>query len=189
MADFLSNLWESVFTSGPTPTLLLATNASFACLQALLFALLIATYSIHFVILSLLCGGLWYAINWFAAELQAAQLKEEEAERLRKRGSKAKVAGDGEEGDDEGEDTEVEGEALKSSRASLGGGMGEGVDERVRQEVVRAAQASGIQAPGEEDLRQRSGKAQAPAQVRSRSGDLSGEISTDSEWEKVDEDR
>ncbi|KAH9909164.1 ER protein Pkr1-domain-containing protein [Xylariomycetidae sp. FL2044] len=76
MASFFQDLWESIFTPGPTPTLLIATNVSFACLQVVLLALLIATYSIHFVILSFLCGGLWWAINWFAAELQAAQAKE-----------------------------------------------------------------------------------------------------------------
>jgi hypothetical protein len=47
MADFAEKLWESIFTAGPTPTLLVATNASFAALQVLLFAMLLATYSIH----------------------------------------------------------------------------------------------------------------------------------------------
>lgn len=77
MSSFVKDLWESIFTPGPTPSLLVATNATFACLQVVLFVLLIATYSIHFVILSFLCGGLWGAVNWFAAELKAAQEKEE----------------------------------------------------------------------------------------------------------------
>ena len=85
MADFLSNLWSSVFTPGTTPTLLVATNVTFGALQALLFGLLFATSSIHFAILSVLCAGLWWSINWFATELSAAQTKEAEAEKLRKR--------------------------------------------------------------------------------------------------------
>ncbi|OTB08776.1 hypothetical protein M426DRAFT_7497 [Hypoxylon sp. CI-4A] len=76
MASFVQDLWESVFTPGTTPTLLVATNATFACLQLVLLLLLVATYSIHFFILSFLCGGLWGAINWFAAELKVAQDKE-----------------------------------------------------------------------------------------------------------------
>ncbi|KAI8965908.1 Pkr1-domain-containing protein [Daldinia sp. FL1419] len=76
MASFVTDLWESIFTPGTTPTLLVATNATFACLQLVLLLLLVATYSIHFVILSFLCGGLWWAINWFAAELKVAQAKE-----------------------------------------------------------------------------------------------------------------
>ncbi|EEY18350.1 conserved hypothetical protein [Verticillium alfalfae VaMs.102] len=76
MASFAENLWNSVFTPGTTPTLLYATNASFAALQLTLLALLAATRSIHFVILSVLCAGLWRAINWFAAELAIAQARE-----------------------------------------------------------------------------------------------------------------
>lgn len=78
MAGFVEELWQSIFTPGTTPTLLIATNASFAALQFVLLLLLVATYSIHFVILSFLCAGLWASINWFAAELKAAQLKEEQ---------------------------------------------------------------------------------------------------------------
>ncbi|KAI0468604.1 ER protein Pkr1-domain-containing protein [Xylaria cf. heliscus] len=82
MAGFVEQLWESIFTPGPTPSLLIATNVTFACLQLVLFALLIATYSVHFVALSLLSGGLWWAINWFATELNAAKAREE-ADRAR----------------------------------------------------------------------------------------------------------
>ncbi|KAI0535710.1 ER protein Pkr1-domain-containing protein [Xylaria digitata] len=77
MAGFVEQLWESIFTPGPTPSLLIATNVTFASLQLVLFALLIATYSVHFVALSLLSGGLWWAINWFATELNAAKAREE----------------------------------------------------------------------------------------------------------------
>lgn len=75
MAAFITNLWESVFTPGPTPTLIVATNVSFACLQLVLLSLLIATYSIHFVVLSFLSASLWAAINWFVKELAIAQAR------------------------------------------------------------------------------------------------------------------
>ncbi|KAI1433025.1 ER protein Pkr1-domain-containing protein [Xylaria sp. CBS 124048] len=77
MAGFVEQLWESVFTPGPTPTLLLATNITFACLQLVLLTLLIATYSVHFIALSFLSAGLWWAINWFVTELNALKAKEE----------------------------------------------------------------------------------------------------------------
>ncbi|KAI0817926.1 ER protein Pkr1-domain-containing protein [Xylaria sp. FL0064] len=82
MAGFIEQLWESIFTPGPTPSLLLATNVTFASLQLVLLALLVATYSVHFVVLSIISGGLWWAINWFATELNAAKAREE-AERSR----------------------------------------------------------------------------------------------------------
>jgi hypothetical protein len=77
MAGFVEQFWESIFTPGPTPTLLLATNVTFASLQVVLFILLLATYSVHFLALSILSGGLWWAINWFAVELNAAKAREE----------------------------------------------------------------------------------------------------------------
>ncbi|KAK2937781.1 V-type ATPase assembly factor Pkr1 [Fusarium oxysporum f. sp. vasinfectum] len=73
MSSFIVKLWEDIFTPGPTPTILKAANASFAALQTVLFCLLLATYNIHCVILSILCGGLWWSVNWFAAELAIAQ--------------------------------------------------------------------------------------------------------------------
>ncbi|OAQ96398.1 hypothetical protein LLEC1_03685 [Akanthomyces lecanii] len=75
MSSFIVELWESIFVPGPTPVILRATNATFAALQLTLLALLVSTYSIHFVILSVLSGGLWWAINWFAAELAAAKAR------------------------------------------------------------------------------------------------------------------
>lgn len=77
MAGFVEQLWESIFTPGPTPTLLIATNATFGALQVVLFALFLATYSVHFIILSTLSAGLWWSINWFAAELNAAKARED----------------------------------------------------------------------------------------------------------------
>ncbi|KAG6000048.1 hypothetical protein E4U21_005989 [Claviceps maximensis] len=128
MSSFIIDLWESIFTPGPTPTILYATNLSFGALQLVLLALLYATTSIHFVVLSVLCGGLWWAINWFARELALVQ------EREAKDGDKNdrdKGRGKGE----EGSDTEVEamtgredkgkGEAridVRSRRRGAGGG-------------------------------------------------------------------
>lgn len=177
MADFITNLWQSVFTPGATPTLLIATNATFACLQVLLGALLFATYSVHFAILSFLCGGLWYSINWFAHELQQAQAKEVEAERLRKRKREEdewRTKGDS--ADDEGEDTEVEGGGLKDSdptRAEKTSGR------KVWGAVKSSEQAttSGLQA---RDIARR-GAADG--------GSSASEMSTDSEWEKVEDTR
>ncbi|KAK1687818.1 ER protein Pkr1-domain-containing protein [Colletotrichum godetiae] len=105
MAAFVTNLWDSIFTPGPTPTLLRATNATFAALQLLLGVLLLATWSIHFVILSFLSAGLWYAINWFVIEL--AQHAEEEAKKAR--GTDISAANT--QGTDDS-DTEVEGSAV-----------------------------------------------------------------------------
>lgn len=192
MADFLTNLWESVFTPGTTPTLLVATNCTFGALQILLLALLVATYSIHFAILSVLCGGLWYSVNWFAVELQAAQRAEADADRLRKKKQaeedrRTKSAG-GElaDADDEGEDTEVE-DGVKGSTASSGGVSLVSKGEAAKQEILQALDAGG---------RTASSGLQAVAGAswsRQRRGDGSdkapSELSTDSEWEKVDEGR
>ena len=84
MTNFFVELFGSIFTPGPTPTLLVATNVSFAALQLVLLTLLIGTYSIHFVVLSLLCAGLWFSINWFVNELQAANAREDNAKRSRR---------------------------------------------------------------------------------------------------------
>lgn len=77
MSQYFTELFTSIFTPGPTPSLIVATNASFACLQIVLLILLITTYSIHFLVLSFLSAGLWWAINWFVSELTAAQAAEE----------------------------------------------------------------------------------------------------------------
>ena len=197
MADFLSNLWESVFTPGATPTLLIATNATFGALQVLLLGLLVATFSIHFAILSVLCAGLWFSINWFATELKAAQAKEEEAEKLRKRkkgGSDWQSRGEvNDSADDEGEDTEVDESGkpsgLDSSTASLSNEP-PGEDSRVRHEIRDAMGASGSQAQSSGSntgADQTVGGAEA-RQRKVEDVDRSGEISTDSEWEKVSQD-
>ncbi|OBT60708.1 hypothetical protein VE03_09828 [Pseudogymnoascus sp. 23342-1-I1] len=78
MATFFTDLMTSIFTPGPTSSLLLATNVSFAALQVTFLGLLIATFSIHFVVLSVLSGALWWGINWFVAELRAHEAAEKE---------------------------------------------------------------------------------------------------------------
>lgn len=186
MGDFLVNLWESVFTPGATPTLLVATNVTFATLQALLAALLIATYSIHFLILSVLCGGLWYSINWFAVELRAAQAEQEKADAAKKeteRTTKGEVA---DHADDEGEDTEVEG-GLSQSRDSL-------ADIPAARETKTVSGGDGSSGSGQATGASTSGSQLAGGNATSRlrkaeDEDLSGEVSTDSEWEKVDGNR
>jgi hypothetical protein len=136
MASFVEDLWSSIFTPGPTPTLLIATNVAFAALQAIFFALLLATYSLHFVALSIISGGLWYAINWFAAEVKLAQEQQE----------KDKTADS---------DSETETEAARD---------------------VKSAVTTGSSHLQPQDPKQ-----------RPNSGDGSGYGSTDSEWEKVDD--
>ncbi|KAF2144681.1 uncharacterized protein K452DRAFT_356810 [Aplosporella prunicola CBS 121167] len=197
MSQFFENLWNSIFTPGPTPTLLVATNASFAALQITLFGLLVATYSIHFVILSFLCGGLWWAINWFANELRLANEKEEAAKRIReRRGKESGRSKDGEssvatkvsaaegreggegEGMDTGDDTETETEDLKKSIHSSAS-----ADASPAQTNIASAGAgttTGAQpslAPTSDD-----------ALTRRKASAEGAESSTDSEWEKVEEE-
>jgi hypothetical protein len=202
MASFFEQLWESIFTPGPTPTLLVATNASFAALQLLLFVMLLATYSIHFVILSLLCGGLWWSINWFAAEIRAAQAKEEEAKRIReaRRGAKEKNGDADGEAMDSGDDTEVDTEAEhkqapkpktepepKQPRAPRPEAQSTVLVDRPETSVPAGSQArpganttaatTGLAAPADETVKRRKGMAES-----------TGDLSTDSEWDKLSED-
>jgi hypothetical protein len=77
MSVFITDLFQSIFTPGPTPSLVVATNAAFAGLQLVLLLLLIATYSIHFLILSFLSASLWWGINWFVNEIKIQRALEE----------------------------------------------------------------------------------------------------------------
>jgi hypothetical protein len=163
----MTDLFNSIFTPGPTPTLLVATNVSFACLQLLLAVLFIVTYSIHFFILSALCGSLWWAINWFVAELAAAKQKEDEAERLRnvRRGKERQVS-------------PVEGSETEGETAVRGGREGskeasKEVGKEVGKEVV-GKDAEPLAVPQADTIRKR------------RS--IAGEMSTEDEWEKVDDE-
>ncbi|KAK5945961.1 SMK killer toxin resistance protein [Knufia obscura] len=158
MANFMEELWGSIFTPGTTPTLLVATNASFAALQFLLLILLLATYSIHFLVLSVLSAALWYAINWFARELQIEHAKAAAKEKQNQRDKSPEP----------GSDTETE---IDTPSA---------VPKLADTSSTATSVASGhLQADAlapTDDLRRR----------RSL-GDSSGYVSTDSEWEKVSE--
>jgi hypothetical protein len=189
MASFSERLWESIFTPGATPTLLVATNASFAALQLLFFALLLATYSIHFIILSFLCGGLWWSINWFAAEIRAAQAKEEEAKRIREaRRGKDRGIGDDGEGMDTGDDTEVDADVEVKAKA--------GASRAARPETHSTRGREGTpQASGGPATASTTGTTTrlaplAPDALKQRKGmgESTGDLSTDSEWEKLSED-
>lgn len=152
MASFVEDLWSSIFTPGPTPTLLIATNVAFAALQAIFFALLLATYSLHFVALSIISGGLWYAINWFAAEVKLAQ-QAQEAEKK----EQEKATPD--------TDSDTETEAVRGVK---------GVKEVNEGKAAASTSSSAYLQPD-------------PKKRPSTGGDGSGYGSTDSEWEKVDD--
>ena len=157
MANFFEELWNSVFTPGPTPTLLVATNASFAALQLILLALLVATYSVHFIVLSLLCAGLWWSINWFVAELEAGKARDQREKEKEKEKSKSPEP---EKNSRAGSDTETE--MAPPPRAPK---------EKEPPTLLKLRPAD---VPG--TVRQRHSQ-----------GDSSGYVSTDSEWEKVSE--
>lgn len=159
LTKFVEDLWESIFTPGPTPSLLIATNVTFASLQVVLFALLLATYSIHFIILSCLSAGLWWAINWFARELQAShdlELKEK-AKAARKTAQRAHTSSDS--------DTEVE--TFLTKTKTRGQPPGQAASSEVE-----------VQKPGPAEVKQR-------ASVQSQGSKSSA--STEDEWDKVSE--
>ncbi|RPB05428.1 Pkr1-domain-containing protein, partial [Choiromyces venosus 120613-1] len=86
MATFLQNLWTSIFTPGTNSSLVTATHISFCALQLTFLALLIGTRSIHFVILSFICAGLWMGITWFIGELEILKREQEEFRDRMRRG-------------------------------------------------------------------------------------------------------
>ncbi|KAL9005409.1 MAG: hypothetical protein Q9188_001803 [Gyalolechia gomerana] len=156
MASFLTDLFTSIFTPGPTHSLLVATNVSFAALQVIFFILLLLTYSVHFIVLSVLCAGLWWSINWFAAELEAVRQAEKEQD------VRASVEGQQRrhERSDEDSGTETEG--------------GDNHTTGVNHEAV----ASLVPPPHDTDTNLRK---------RRSLGSSTGDLSTDSEWDKVEE--
>jgi len=85
MADFLTDLFQNIFTPGAGRSLIIALNVAFVALQLTLGALVIGTYGdewcIHFAAMSAICAGLWAAINWFAIENNKA-VAQTEAERI-----------------------------------------------------------------------------------------------------------
>ncbi|KAK4127095.1 Pkr1-domain-containing protein [Parathielavia appendiculata] len=171
MASFFQELWESIFTPGPTPTLLVATNVTFAALQIVLAALLFATYSVHFVVLSVLCGGLWAAINWFARELKVHQQQEEEKTR---RALVARPPPPAAAGSSDDSETEVE---AATSTASLRRALPVPTNKPAAavSTEVEAAEARG-------ELKHR-----AIEETPSPSQGQKSTVSTEDEWEKVSE--
>ncbi|KAL8719351.1 MAG: hypothetical protein Q9225_003634 [Loekoesia sp. 1 TL-2023] len=156
MASFLTDLLTSIFTPGPTHSILVATNVSFAALQTVLFILLLLIQSVHFIVLSILCAGLWWSINWFAAELEVARHKEKEQE-FEKLDETQQQQNDSS-GEDSG--TETEG----------------GDDPATTVNKKPIASTLPLAEDAEINLRRR----------RSL-GSSTGNISTDSEWDKVEE--
>ena len=169
MASFMVDLWESIFTPGPTAPLLKAANASFASLQLVLLALLLATHNVHCVVLSVLCAGLWWSVNWFAAELRIAQ-EEEEKKKKKKKTRKQQEEEEGQsERQDDSSDTEVEGTKI------VGGKVG-------RAKASASASAE-VEAQGETGELKKRGNGPTP----SGAGTQSSPASTEDEWEKVSE--
>lgn len=161
MATFLSDLISSIFTPGPTPSIIIATNASFAALQVVLLVLLILTYSVHFVVLSFLCAGLWWAINWFVTELEVANQKQKDAKQSKemRKGHVQDETGVEDSG------TETEGGGTQSEGGVSGSMSGSNTDGLLRPEDAQGT------------LRKR----------RSLGEASSGDLSTDSDWDKVSE--
>lgn len=161
------------------------------------------------MILSFLTGGLWYGINWFAKEIQIAQKAEEEAKRIRaeRRGSQ-KETGDGEQADNEdtGDDTEVD---AKEEVQEQSGGLAKKEKRAPRPETQSTVF---VERPTEREQTPQAVPANAsgggPAgasttgastrlaplvddALKKRKGGLdqsTGDLSTDSEWDKLSED-
>lgn len=166
MGSFVEDLWSSIFTPGATPTLLVATNVTFAALQLLLFILLISAFSIHFFILSFLSGALWWSINWFANELKQTQIAASEKEQR----PEAEEPGEPE-------------DKLKSVGAMRPPGTIDTSESDTetetfqREKRAKASVSTALHPPSEnKEVRKRP----------SFGAESSGYGSTDSEWEKVD---
>ncbi|KAI4230317.1 MAG: hypothetical protein L6R36_000128 [Xanthoria steineri] len=172
MTTFITDLFTSIFTPGPTPTLLVATNVSFAALQLVFLLLLILTSSIHFIVLSFLCAGLWWSINWFASELETAKRFEEARE---ERGKVEEHSGD-DNGDGDGEEPR---RPRRERTADDSGTETEGREERLLPVGDRRRVHVGTTLQPED----------AEGEIRKRRslGSSTGDLSTDSEWDKVEE--
>lgn len=79
MLTFLTELWESIFTPGTTPTLVLATHATFGVLVLTLSIFAFLSKSIHIINLLVLSLVLWGILTWFINELDTIQAVEEKA--------------------------------------------------------------------------------------------------------------
>lgn len=178
MASFLEDLWSSIFTPGPTPSLLVATNATFASLQFLLFVLLIVTHSVHFVVLSFLSGALWWSINWFSNEIKEVRIREEEKEKQKAR---LVVKGKQKTADAVRMPAAIDSTESETETESLAGDK----DPIASSTITSSAERPPIPANAAPQL---SAKDEALRKRRSlvESSGSSGYMSTDSEWEKVD---
>ncbi|KAE8351298.1 ER protein Pkr1-domain-containing protein [Aspergillus coremiiformis] len=180
MGSFMEELWASIFTPGPTPTLLVAANATFAALQLVLFLLLLATSSIHFVVLSVLSASLWWSINWFARELAIAQAQAAEKEKNQPTELPA----------EDNNNEKRRSEASRKPPGALDSTESDTETESLVERKISAASAAAPQAPSTNTATAATLKLPVPQGVRKRpsvSGESSGYVSTDSEWEKVDD--
>jgi len=163
----MTELWESIFIPGPTPTLLRAANVTFGILQILLAVLLYATYSVHFVALSIISAGLWWSINWFARELRLAKeeqkRQEEWEEKEKEKADTARLH------ETEDSDTEVEGKSKV---------VGQRRSARKAAAAAKAATAGSAEVEPLEKV----------GELTQRSGDgTQSSVSTEDEWEKISE--
>ncbi|CCE32356.1 related to PKR1 protein [Claviceps purpurea 20.1] len=145
MSTFITSLWDSIFTPGPTAPLLYATNLSFAALQLVLLGLLFATKSIHCVVLSGLCAGLWGAINWFAGEVKIVQERQRREEMLRgeREEETRKGRGDGDgDGEGEGDISDAEGTEVENLTGREGEGEGGQMGSELRRREAGLSQSS-----------------------------------------------
>ncbi|KAJ4326581.1 SMK killer toxin resistance protein [Fusarium piperis] len=176
MSSFFVELWEGIFTPGPTPTLLKAANGSFAALQLVLLLMFAATYNVHCLVLSILCAGLWWSINWFAAELAIAQREQREKEEREKR--EAARDDDTTDGDEDETETEVEtASASASASAPAVAAVPSKAPPAKDPTTLDAAVAAGL-----EPVEPKGEVTQRVAAAGTQSS-----VSTEDEWEKVSE--
>lgn len=75
--SFFVELWNSIFTPGTTPQLVIATHASFIALFITLGWLIFVTKgNIHFIALLVIAVLLWISIIWFINELKNVNLQD-----------------------------------------------------------------------------------------------------------------
>lgn len=155
------------------------------------------------MILSFLTGGLWYGINWFAKEIRIAQKAEEEAKRIRaeRRGGQKDSAGDGEQADiDTGDETEVDAKEEVQKQS-------DGLAQKEKRNAQPGTQSTVfVERPSEREQTPQAGGGPTAASTTGAStrlaplvndalkqrkgglGESTGDLSTDSEWDKLSED-
>ncbi|RSM16117.1 hypothetical protein CDV31_004734 [Fusarium ambrosium] len=159
MPSFFVELWEGIFTPGPTPTLLKAANGSFAALQLVLLVLLAATYNVHCLVLSILCAGLWWSRE---------QREKEERE-------KREAAPDDTTTDEEEEtETEVEKASVPAAPVAAVPSKAPPAKDSTTLDAAAAAGLEPVEPKGE-------------VTQRVAAGGTHSSVSTEDEWEKVSE--